>query len=339
MNEHNQTVASIEPKVFATIDGNSLMTQEYEPLQFSIDTILPHGIFVFAGSPKVGKSWLTLDMCHAIATGGKLWDFSAKQGEALYLALEDKNNRLQGRLKQMKADNQDISRLHLATASFSLSNGLLEQVHNFIAAYPSTNFIAIDTLEKIRDGGRDRDIYSCDYSDMSKLREITDKHRLTLLLVHHTRKMYDPDPLNTVSGSTGLIGAVDGVFVLTKDRRTGSSAKLTISNRDTESFCFELRFDTDTCRWDFLGNSAESSDDEDALCFMLNDFLQEDWDGTATDLCNELKSKDTTISLTPATLAKQLNASIGLLKKEYGIAVERDRSSKAKRIFLHRIER
>jgi hypothetical protein len=32
------------------------------------------------------------------------------------------------------------------------------------------------------------------------------------------------------------------VYVLTKDRRTGSNAKLTISNRDTESFCFELRF-------------------------------------------------------------------------------------------------
>jgi len=117
----------------------------------------------------------------------------------------------------LKANDLDISRLHLTTASFGLQNGLLEQVHNFIAAYPNTNFIAIDTLERIRDGGRERDIYSCDYSDMSKLREITDKHKLTLLLVHHTRKMYDSDPLNTVSGSTGLIGAVDGAFVLMKE--------------------------------------------------------------------------------------------------------------------------
>lgn len=56
---------------------------------------------------------------------------------------------------------------------------------------------------------------------MNRLREITNKHRLTLLLIHHTRKMYDPDPLNTISGSTGLIGAVDGVFVLEKGKRTG----------------------------------------------------------------------------------------------------------------------
>jgi hypothetical protein len=279
MNQQNQTAADSahqqtaapkpEPKIFNTIDGNSLMVQEYEPLGFSIEKILPHGIFVFAGSPKVGKSWLTLDMCQAISTGGKLWEFPTTQGEVLYLALEDRFSRLQGRLKKMKADNLDISRLHLTTAAFGMTSGLFEAVHHFLTAYPNTNFIAIDTLERIRDGGKDRDIYSCDYSDMTKLREITDKHNLTLLLVHHTRKMYDPDPLNTVSGSTGLIGAVDGAYVLVKDKRTGSKAKLIISNRDTESFCFELRFDPDNCRWDFMGNSTEDGDDEDALTIRL----------------------------------------------------------------------
>ena len=61
MYEQNHTAASAntqratEPKVFNAFNGNSLMAQAYEPLQFSIDTILPQGIFVFAGSPKVGN--------------------------------------------------------------------------------------------------------------------------------------------------------------------------------------------------------------------------------------------------------------------------------------------
>jgi len=340
MNNQNQTAPqTAAPKTFTTITAAELMAREFEPLQFAIEKILPHGLFIFAGSPKVGKSWLTLDMCQAISTGGKLWDFNATQGEALYLALEDKYSRLQGRLKQMKADNLDISRLHLTTAAFGMTSGLFEAVHNFIAAYPNTNFIAIDTLERIRDGGRERDIYSCDYSDMNKLREITDKHKLTLLLVHHTRKMFDPDPLNTVSGSTGLIGAVDGAFVLMKDKRTGNKAKLIISNRDTESFCFELRFDPDTCRWDFMGNGNEGGgEDEDVLCFALNDFLQEEWSGTATDLCNELKSRDANFPFAPSTIGKQLNASLGLLKKDYGIVFDRDRNKKTKQILLRRAE-
>ena len=59
-------------KVFSTIDGNTLMASAFEPLRFSVDKILPHGLFILAGSPKVGKSWLTLDLCQAIAAGGKL---------------------------------------------------------------------------------------------------------------------------------------------------------------------------------------------------------------------------------------------------------------------------
>jgi len=47
-----------------------------------------------------------------------------------------------------------------------------------------------------------------------------------------------PDQLNTISGSTGLVGAVDGVFVLEKSKRTSNDGKFTIANRDTENFCF-----------------------------------------------------------------------------------------------------
>ena len=87
MNENTST--NTAPKVFEIIDGNTLMVQEYEPLQFAVDMILPHGVFILAGSGKIGKSWLSLDLCVNVATGGKLWDFSSEQGDVLYLALED----------------------------------------------------------------------------------------------------------------------------------------------------------------------------------------------------------------------------------------------------------
>ncbi|MCL2774928.1 MAG: helicase RepA family protein [Oscillospiraceae bacterium] len=218
-------------KIFNTINAAVLMEQEFEPLQFAVDKILPHGLFILAGSGKIGKSWLALDICTAVSAGQKLWDFAAEQGEVLYLALEDNYSRLQGRLKKIEAENTDITRLHLATASLGISNGLLEQTHNFLEEYPNTKMIIVDTLERIRDTEQDKSMYSCDYRDMTLLREITDDHKLTLLLIHHTRKMYDPDPLNTLSGSTGLIGSVDGVFVLEKEKRVGNKAKLTIANR------------------------------------------------------------------------------------------------------------
>lgn len=328
-----------EPKslTLSTLDGNTLMAQEFEPLRFSVEKILPHGLFILAGSPKIGKSWLSLDLCRAVATGGKLWEYETRRGDVLYLALEDTYHRLQNRLRQMmEAEKLDISRLHMATASFGLQDGLLEQIHNFIAAHSDTNLIIIDTLEHIRNGEQTSNLYACDYRDMNRLREITNKHPLTLLLIHHTRKMYDPDPLNTISGSTGLIGAVDGVFVLEKTKRTGDCAKLTIANRDTEGFCFNLRFDPDTCRWAFIGDSTDGDEDEDALVCLLDDFLKDEWSGTATELCNELSKAAGGFELTPVTLTKKLKALSGLFRKDFHIAIDFERTRNSRRILLRR---
>ena len=245
MNE--KTEIKNERKPLVTMNGSTLMQTPFEPLSFAIDKILPYGLFILAGSGKIGKSWLSLDMCVAVSTGSSLWEFNALEGDVLYLALEDTYPRLQSRLEYIGEENADISRLHLATASLGIGDGLIEQVKDFLEQYPTTRLIVIDTLECIRNIDNDKSMYSCDYRDMTKLREITSSHGVTLLLIHHTRKMYDSDPLNTLSGSTGLVGSVDGVWVLEKEKRTGNKGKLTIANRDTEGFCFKVEFDKKDC--------------------------------------------------------------------------------------------
>jgi len=320
-------------KTFDTINAADLLKQEFEPLRFSINSILPHGLFILAGSGKIGKSWLALDMCAAVSSGGKLWEFPAEQGEVLYLALEDNHARLQGRLMKTEAEETDITRLHLATASFGISNGLIEQTHSFLEQYPDTKMIIVDTLERIRDGEQDRSMYSNDYRDMTALRDITNKHKLTLLLIHHTRKMYDPDPLNTLSGSTGLIGSVDGVFVLEKDKRTSHKAKLTIANRDTEGFCFKLEFDPDKCKWLFMGNDTDTPDVDEPFCVMIADLMKdkEIWRGTATELSETLNGIDPDCGINHLNITKKLNAHTGLFKEKYNIEIGTDERKTAKR--------
>ncbi|MDL2215792.1 helicase RepA family protein [Ruminococcaceae bacterium OttesenSCG-928-N02] len=322
-------------KALDTIDGNTLMAQEFEPLRFAVDKILPYGLFILAGSPKVGKSWLSLDLCQAVATGSQLWDYQANQGDVLYFALEDNYSRLQTRLQLMDTETQDISALYLATASFGLSDGLLEQIHGFVAEHPDTKLIVIDTLEHIRNGEFDKNMYACDYRDMNKLREITSKYKLSLVLVHHTRKMYDPDPLNTISGSTGLVGAVDGVFVLEKSKRTSNEGKLTIANRDTENYCFALKFNPDVCRWGIVSKDGDG-DNEVSICIIIDDFLKDTWRGTATELCNALLAQNTGDDLTPLSVKQQLKRSSEQLKSKYGITVSFERSRDNRFITLAR---
>ena len=342
--EQNLQTAPTEPTAprrpkIQTIDGDTLMKMEFEPLQFTTEKILPHGLFILAGSPKIGKSWLALDLCRAVSTGGQLWDFPAVHGDVLYFALEDRHRRIQDRLKKIQAENVNLSRLHTSLTAAGLHNGLLDDIDDFISFYPQTNLIIIDTFEHIRSGGNtENTLYSCDYKNMNKLREITNKHKLTLLLVHHTRKQGDKDPLNTISGSTGLSGASDGLFILEKITRTGSTAKLTIANRDTEGFCFNLHFDNDTCRWNFIGNHTEDEDDAgDILAILVDDFLQEEWSGTATELCNELKQMSDSFDVAPNAIKKRLTALQFLLEHEFFITIEFDRSRKSRNILLKRI--
>lgn len=206
----------------------------------------------------------------------------------------------------------------------------------FLNTNPSTKLIVIDTLERIRNTDQDKSMYACDYRDMTALREIINAHAVTLLLVHHTRKMYDPDPLNTLSGSTGLVGAVDGVWVLEKEKRIGDKGKLTIANRDTEGYCFSVLFDKDNCHWNCLGNAEDMADNEDTFAVLIDNFLDEAWKGTPTQLCEELREFDSSFDLSPLSISKKLTAISDLLKSQYEIVFFAERSRKGRCISLKR---
>ncbi|MCZ3056475.1 helicase RepA family protein, partial [Acinetobacter baumannii] len=57
------------------------------------------GLTLFAGNPKIGKSWFCLDVGLAVSLGGEcLGGVICDQGEVLYLALEDNDRRLNKRI-------------------------------------------------------------------------------------------------------------------------------------------------------------------------------------------------------------------------------------------------
>lgn len=41
-----------------TIDGETLVREPLQPLNFVVDTPVSQGLHILAGAPKVGKSWL-----------------------------------------------------------------------------------------------------------------------------------------------------------------------------------------------------------------------------------------------------------------------------------------
>ena len=83
------------------------------------------------------------------------------------------------------------------------------------------------------------------------------EHEVAIVVVHHTRKMAAADPLDEISGSTGLTGGVDGVLVLKRDRGK-ADAVLHVDGRDIEEPAeYALKWDAETAGWTIVGDAEE----------------------------------------------------------------------------------
>ena len=91
-------------KRLQTIDADTLQSTAYEPVSFVVDNLLPQGLHLLAGAPKIGKSWLALWLCLCAAQGKPLWTFATRPCEVLYLCLEDSFQRIQSRLFDLTED-------------------------------------------------------------------------------------------------------------------------------------------------------------------------------------------------------------------------------------------
>ena len=159
-----------------TIDAGTLQSIAYEPVSFVVDDLLPQGLHLLAGAPKIGKSWLALWLCLCAAQGKPLWTFATRPCEVLYLCLEDSFQRIQSRLFDLTEDAPPT--LHFAVMSQQLHNGLVEQIEQFLKEHPQTRLIVIDTLQRIRAAGNDANPYASDYRDIGVLKALADKYRI-----------------------------------------------------------------------------------------------------------------------------------------------------------------
>ena len=90
-----------------TVNCEQLMTIPLKSIEFFVDGIISTGLFILAGAPKIGKSWLALDICLSVAKGEPALNAATSQGTALYLCLEDSRIRIQNRLYEMN-ENREV---------------------------------------------------------------------------------------------------------------------------------------------------------------------------------------------------------------------------------------
>lgn len=297
-----------------TIDAQTLLETPLQHPGVVIDSLLYEGVHILCGAPKTGKSWLALALCQKVAQGEPLWAFPTRACTVLYLCLEDSIVRVQNRLYDIVEEGSP--NLHLAIMAGSLQGDLVRQIKEFIGQYPQTRLVVIDTLQKIRHPTNDN-AYASDYNDIAILKNLAAEQHLCILLIHHLRKEHDTDPFNTVSGTTGLTGAVDSTFVLKVEDRSGSKATMYCTGRDIEYRELELEFEKETHQWKLNHDSVKEPERKLNPCsHAILKYLQRErkFKGTVSELMEKVFPEQTE-RLTASRVSRHLNQDTALLEK------------------------
>lgn len=251
------------------MSAQELANKELPPIRAIVERLLTEGAMILAGKPKLGKSLLALNLALAVAAGGRaLGSLRVEQGDVLALVLEDGMRRARERLLAMLDGEPPPARLALAFDWPALDQGGVEQLRRWLLWHPQARLVVIDTLKRVRPPERgNRRLYDLDYEAVAPLADLGKQHRVSILIVHHTNKSEPDDPMDMISGSTGLTGAADGAMVM-KRLRGEATAELHVAHRDQGEEAFGLRFSTTPFGWMLTGSAEDAKRSAEQLSVL-----------------------------------------------------------------------
>ena len=295
-----------------------------------VEGLLYRDSYIFAGSPKQGKSFLMIQLCYHVSMGLPLWGHPVNQGTALYLALEDDYPRLQQRLFTMFAE-EPSEHFFMGTWAKKVGEGLEEQITDFVKGHPDTSLIVIDTLKLVRALKPNQNSYDDDYEFGTIITRLVRQLDICIIVVHHTTKKKHEDVYDNLSGTKGLYASFDGAMVLEKPESHSKKANLYFQGRDQIENMLELEKNLKTMQWLFLSESAELwKKPPDPILDAVSTIVSVDapcWSGTATELVTKLNTE-----LKPNQLSIRLNVNAQRLIDEYQIRYTNTRSHAGRKI-------
>ncbi len=235
------------------ISFSDLLEKDIPPLKYIVPDLLPQGVTLLSGDPKVGKSWLALEVSIGVANAGQVLDHFVVTDKAsvLYLGLEDSDPLFKARLEKLVSSNSCPENAFFINSWSPFPKGLVD-LREYLDQHGDTGLVVVDCLEAIRDPKvNGQTLLSYDYRALRDLRKIASQYTVAILVIHHNRKMASDNPLHKVSGSQGLAAAADQIMVVEMSK-DGSSAIVSVKSRVVRDLTMNLSFDEDSCVWSYI---------------------------------------------------------------------------------------
>lgn len=281
------------------LSAKQIQDTKLEPIEWLAEGFLTEGLFILAGPPKVGKSWLSLNIAISVAKGNMvLSSFKTNKAGVVYLALEDNHRRIQSRIQNnlyYETDKKAPDNLYFPEFTNKvpkLNEGGIDELEKLVQDKPEVKLIIIDTLGRIRADKRrgDNNIYLADYELLAELQEFALRNKICVLVVHHTKKGSEDNVFEEISGTTGITGAADAMLVLKKVR---GEHKLFITGRDIVEAEYKVAIDERSCIWyisEEVKDAKRITAEREQILALLRDYGRGMKTGEIADLLGKEKS-------------------------------------------------
>jgi hypothetical protein len=227
----HEAINTLKRKGFTAYELSKMNLPEIE---WIIEGLIKEGLTIFAGKPKVGKSYFMLNACIDLASGSDVFGaIPTEPKEVLYLSLEGRDRLLKEEQAKILEGREAPQKLHIQfewpkhvpdkRPRYSRKFGYYQQedddkaieaLEKWMTIHPDTRLIIIDTLIAFK-GSRGIS-YDKDHEYISEFQKFAGKHHIAVVLIHHCRKSTTKDTFEGIMGSTGLQGAADTMVTLTK---------------------------------------------------------------------------------------------------------------------------
>lgn len=249
-----------EENVFDLFNASKILATNWPEPAWVVPGALPEGLIILAGKPKLGKSWLALQLAQAVSTGGIFLNAEIDTGRVLYLALEDPPRRLKERMnKQRWVETAQADFMVLGSFDNQigdLGNGggeiLAQQIR--LRKY---RLVIIDTFSRSISGDqKDHEIMT---AAMDPLQEIAHSHHCAVMMIdHHTKaKNLDMDVITDIFGSVAKGAMVDTAWGFYRDPGM-QGAVLAVTGREVVEQKFRLSMNWETGLWLTEGSSLDA---------------------------------------------------------------------------------
>ena len=306
---NNRTPDEIKEKVKST---TSSWRQLFTPIgtmakmppikrEYLVEDMLQLGLIVLGGPSTIGKSWFMLQVAHAVASGTMFMGREVKQGNVLYLSMEDTRDDVIKRYEMMGISREELDNLPMMfhtieqdTIMPTLTKGYEEKVEEWIKDpdIVKPTLLIQDTYQLVYENTAGMDPYQNDVKNLKGIQKVIKSHGVTAIFSAHTTKAkHKKDQWSQLMGSVGKQSTSDQMILMTGDRSTRVNSPVDFSYRGRYGAGhIKLRMDQ-RCLW-------QEVDEKDANTGMTErdkkiiDIVKRKKECSPSDVSNEFGYKD-----------------------------------------------